>query len=106
VTTILRVISSHCSIQAHLERLKIVAGPICVCMTNYKTFDHMICECSRKTSTPVGTRDSEYKRKNTNPRFLRVLEMGSIEIMPLVPKGIWPEYQRNGPNSFYLFSRF
>jgi hypothetical protein len=47
VTTISRVISGHCSIRAHLERFKIVGDPICVCMMNYETVDHIILECSR-----------------------------------------------------------
>jgi hypothetical protein len=47
VTTISRVMSDHCSIRAHLERFKIVGDPICVCMMNYETVDHIIWECSR-----------------------------------------------------------
>jgi hypothetical protein len=43
VTTISRVMSGHCSIQAHLlERFRIVGDPICVCMMNYETVDHII----------------------------------------------------------------
>jgi hypothetical protein len=47
VTTISRVMSDHCSIRAHLERFRIVGDPICVCMMNYETVDHIIWECSR-----------------------------------------------------------
>jgi hypothetical protein len=47
VTTISRVMSGHCSIRAHLERFKIVGDPICVCMMNYETVDHIIWECCR-----------------------------------------------------------
>jgi hypothetical protein len=48
VTTISRVMFRHCSIRAHLERFRIVVGdPICVCMMNYETVDHIIWECSR-----------------------------------------------------------
>jgi hypothetical protein len=46
VTTISRVMSGHCSIRAHLERFKIVWDPICVCVMNYETVDHIIWECS------------------------------------------------------------
>jgi hypothetical protein len=47
VTTISRVMSGHCSIRARLERIRIVGDPICVCMMNYETVDHIIWECSR-----------------------------------------------------------
>jgi hypothetical protein len=47
VTTISRVMSGHCSIRAHLERFRIVGDPICVCVMNYETVDHIIWECSR-----------------------------------------------------------
>jgi hypothetical protein len=47
VTTISRVMSGHCSNRAHLERFRIVGDPICVCMMNYETVDHIIWECSR-----------------------------------------------------------
>jgi hypothetical protein len=79
VTTLSRVMSGHCSIRAHLERFRIVGDPICVCMMNYETVDHIIWKCSRgrKTSTPVGTCGREYKRGNTNPESL-----SSIEVMP------------------------
>jgi hypothetical protein len=46
VTTISRVMSSHCLIRAHLERFRIVGDSICVCMMNYETVD-LIWECSR-----------------------------------------------------------
>jgi hypothetical protein len=39
--------SGHCSIRAHLDRFRIVGDPICVCMMNYETVDHIIWECSR-----------------------------------------------------------
>jgi hypothetical protein len=47
VTTISRIMSGHCSIRAYLERFRIVGDPICVCMMNYETVDHIIWECSR-----------------------------------------------------------
>jgi hypothetical protein len=47
VTTISRVMSDHCSIPAHLERFIIVGDPICVCMMNSETVNHIIWECSR-----------------------------------------------------------
>jgi hypothetical protein len=51
-------------------------------------------------ATPVGNRGSEYRRGNTNPGSLRALEVGSIEVMPKVPEGMWPE---NMKNPFLLF---
>jgi hypothetical protein len=47
VTKISRVMSDHCSIRAHLDLFRIVGDPICVCMMNYETVDHIIYECSR-----------------------------------------------------------
>jgi hypothetical protein len=52
VITTSRVMSGHCSIRAHLERFRIVGDPICVCIMNYETVDH-IChrflrECGLK----------------------------------------------------------
>jgi hypothetical protein len=52
-----------------------------------------------KTSTPVGTRGREYKMGNTNPGSLCASEVGSIEVMPQVPKEMWPENIRQ----FLLF---
>jgi hypothetical protein len=46
-TTISRVNSGHRSIRAHLERFRIVGDPICVCLMNFETVDHIICEYSR-----------------------------------------------------------
>jgi hypothetical protein len=47
VPTISRVMSGHCSSRAHLERFRIIGDPICVCMINYETVDHIIWKCSR-----------------------------------------------------------
>jgi hypothetical protein len=47
VTTISRIMSDHSSIRAHQERFKIVRDPICVCVMNYETVDHIISECSK-----------------------------------------------------------
>jgi hypothetical protein len=46
-TKTLVFLSGNCSIRAHLERFEIVRDPICVCMMNYDTVDHIIWECSR-----------------------------------------------------------
>jgi hypothetical protein len=64
VTTISRVMSGHCSIQTHLERFRIVGDPICVCMMNYETVDHIIWsrfEVERRQLL-LETRGREYKR--------------------------------------------
>jgi hypothetical protein len=95
VTTISRVLSGHCSIRAHQEQFRIVGHPIYVCMMNYETVDHIIWECSRfEVKRPIGTRGREHKRRNTNPNSLRVSKVGSIEVMPQVPKGMRLENMR------------
>jgi hypothetical protein len=98
VTKISRVMSGHCSIRAHLEQFGIVGDPICVCVMNYETVNNIIWECSRFGT--IGTRGHEYKRGNTNPGSLRASKVGSIEVMPQVPKGMWPENMRK--SFFYL----
>jgi hypothetical protein len=35
------------TIRAHLEQFRIYGDPICVCMMNYETVDHIIWKCSR-----------------------------------------------------------
>jgi hypothetical protein len=73
VTTISRVMSGHCSIQAHLERLKIVGDPICVCMMNYyETVDQIIWECSREGRQVL----LGLAAMNTNPGSLSASEVG------------------------------
>jgi hypothetical protein len=66
-------------------------------MMNYETVDHIIWECSRFEDE---RRQRKYKRGNTNPGSLRASEVGSIEVKPQVPKGMWPE---NMNEPFFLF---
>jgi hypothetical protein len=67
-------------------------------MMNYETVDHIILEL--KTSSPIATHGRECKRGNTNPGSLRASEVGNIEVMPQIPKGMWPENLRK---LFFLF---
>jgi hypothetical protein len=46
-------------------------------------------------STPIGTRGRENKRGKTNPGSLRASQVGSIEVIPPVPKEMWPENIKN-----------
>jgi hypothetical protein len=66
---------------------------------NYETVDHIIWECSRFEDERRGRK---YKRRNTNPGSLRASEVGSIEFMPQVPKGMWPE-NMNEPFFCFVF---
>jgi hypothetical protein len=88
VTTISRVISGH----------RIVGDPICVCMMNYATVDHFIWECSRfeveRHQLLLGHATVNKKEGNTKSGSLRAAEVGSIEVMPQVPKGMWPKNMR------------
>jgi hypothetical protein len=52
------------------------------------------------TSTPIGIRGRKYRRGNTNLGYLHASEVGSIEVMPQVPKGMWPENMRE---PFFVF---
>jgi hypothetical protein len=42
ITTILRIMSGHCGVRGHLNRFKIVQEPMCVCLEDYETKDHII----------------------------------------------------------------
>jgi hypothetical protein len=64
---------------------------------NYETVDQIIWECSRfevKRRQLLLGLGREYRIGNTNLGSLRVSEVGSIEVMPQVPKGMWPENMR------------
>jgi hypothetical protein len=42
ITTVLRIISGHCGVRAHLKRFSIVDGSMCVCLEDHETVDHII----------------------------------------------------------------
>jgi hypothetical protein len=39
--------SGHSSVRSHLDRFGIVEGPMCVCLQDYETVDHLIWHCER-----------------------------------------------------------
>jgi hypothetical protein len=47
VCTFSRIISGHTATHAHLNRFQILESPLCVCLENYETIDHLIWDCSR-----------------------------------------------------------
>jgi hypothetical protein len=47
ITTVLRIMSGHCGVRAHLKRFSIVDGSKCVCLEDHETVDHIIWKCSR-----------------------------------------------------------
>jgi hypothetical protein len=47
VTSVSRIISRHSSVRSHLDRFGIVEGPMCVCLQDYGTVDHLIWHCQR-----------------------------------------------------------
>jgi hypothetical protein len=53
ITTVLRIISGHCRIRAHLKRFSIVDGSICVCLEGHVTVDRIIWKCSRFSAQRV-----------------------------------------------------
>jgi hypothetical protein len=70
---------------------------LCIMYDEFQTIDHIIWECSRfevETRQILLGLGSEYKRENTNPGSLRASEVGSIEVMPQVLKGMWPKNMR------------
>jgi hypothetical protein len=46
ITTVSRIISGHCGVEAHLKRFSIVDGSMCVCLEDNAAVDHMIWRCS------------------------------------------------------------
>jgi hypothetical protein len=40
-------VSRHSSVQSHLDRFRIVEYPICVCLKDYETVDHLIWHCDQ-----------------------------------------------------------
>jgi hypothetical protein len=47
VTSVSRIMSGHSSVRSHLYRFGIVEGPMCVCLQDYETMDHLIWHCER-----------------------------------------------------------
>jgi hypothetical protein len=39
--------SGHSSFRSHLDRFRIVEDPMCVCLKEYETVDHLIWHCER-----------------------------------------------------------
>jgi hypothetical protein len=39
--------SGHSSVRSHLDRFGIVEGPMCVCLKDYETVDHLNWHCER-----------------------------------------------------------
>jgi hypothetical protein len=39
--------SGHSSVRSHLDRFGIVEGPMCVCLPDNETVDHLIWHCER-----------------------------------------------------------
>jgi hypothetical protein len=46
-TSVYRIMSGHSSVRSHLDRFRIVEGPMCVCLKDYDTVDHLIWHCER-----------------------------------------------------------
>jgi hypothetical protein len=47
VTSVSRIMSCHSSARSHLDRFGIVEVPMCVCLKDYETVDHLIWYCER-----------------------------------------------------------
>jgi hypothetical protein len=47
VTSVSRIMSGHSSVRSHLDRFGIVEGPMCVCLKDYETVNHLIWHCER-----------------------------------------------------------
>jgi hypothetical protein len=47
VTSVSRIMSEHNSVRSHLDRFGIVEDPMCVCLKDYETVDHLIWYCER-----------------------------------------------------------
>jgi hypothetical protein len=47
VCTFNRIMSGHSSTRSHLNRFQIVESPLCACLENYETVDHLIWDCPR-----------------------------------------------------------
>jgi hypothetical protein len=47
VVTTSRILSNHTRTRTHLYRIRIIADPVCVCMSDYETTDHILWQCPR-----------------------------------------------------------
>jgi hypothetical protein len=47
ISTVLRIMSGHCTTRSHLSRFRIVEGVICTCLKDYETVYHLIWYCER-----------------------------------------------------------
>jgi len=47
VVTTSRILSNHTCIRTHLNRIRIISDPVCVCMGDYETIDHVLWHCPR-----------------------------------------------------------
>jgi hypothetical protein len=47
VSTVLRIMSGHCTARSHLSRFRTVEGAECICLKDYETVDHLIWHCER-----------------------------------------------------------
>jgi hypothetical protein len=47
VTSVSIIMSGYSSVHSHLDRFRIVEGPMCVCLQDYETVDHLIWHCER-----------------------------------------------------------
>jgi hypothetical protein len=47
VTSVSRIMSGHCSVRSHLDRFGIVEDPMCVCLKDDETVNHLIWFCER-----------------------------------------------------------
>jgi hypothetical protein len=45
VTSVSRIMSGQSSVWSHLHSFGIVEGPMCVCLQDYETVDHLIWHC-------------------------------------------------------------
>jgi hypothetical protein len=47
VISVSRIMSGHSSVRSHLDRFRIVEDPMCVCLKDYESVDHLIWHCER-----------------------------------------------------------
>jgi hypothetical protein len=47
VTSVSRIMSGHSSVRLHLDRFGIFEDPMCVCLKDYETQDHLMWHCER-----------------------------------------------------------
>jgi hypothetical protein len=47
VTSVSRILSGHSSVRSHLDGFGIVEDPMCVCLKDYETVDHLFWHCER-----------------------------------------------------------